>query len=63
MEKARINAYIAKPLKDRLIDFCDDMGINMSAGIAVILKAYFDQQDVVKMMNVYEQEQKKQGLK
>lgn len=49
VEKTRLNLYVSVKLREQLEDYCDEMGVNISAGTSMILKTFFDQQAVVTM--------------
>lgn len=48
-EKARINLYVAKHLVEFLDQQAEELGVNRSAMISVLIKNYKDQQEVITM--------------
>lgn len=58
VEKKRMSLLISAELKDELDEFCKRMGISQSAAVSVIMKTYFDQQKIVKMVELAEEQQR-----
>lgn len=48
-DKKRINIYVPEHIVDKIDDYAQNMGLNRSSMISVILKQYIDQQDMLEL--------------
>lgn len=49
-DSVRINVYLKKDIAERLNAFCEETGINKSAGINMIIKSHLDGQEALRSM-------------
>lgn len=54
-DKIRIGARIPSSLNDKLDEMALEMGLNKTSILIIALKTYFDQQDMLKLVNRKEQ--------
>lgn len=55
-EKKRLSLLVTEEIKNELEEFRERMGISQSAAVSMILRQYFDQQEMVKMVKLAEME-------
>lgn len=57
-EKARMNIYVTKELKERINKKSKEMGLDMSAFITVAVNEYMKQEEAVNFVELFKQLQK-----
>ena len=57
--KRRVNMYVAESIIEKVDRYAEELGLNRSAMVTVILKQYIDQQELLTLTDVARQ----RGLK
>jgi hypothetical protein len=64
IERKRENIYLPKFLCDKVVEYGKEIGLNKSATYTVIIKQFFDSQDVIRSLpNILERFKKEEELK
>lgn len=62
-KKVRINTLIPENILKKIDSFGDEMGLSRGNAISVISKFYFDQQEVLNMVEMFRQQEENPAKK